>query len=113
MTAPVFLPAFTGWVKANTAKRRYCDRRGFHDPAWCLTRITPGEDWDRLDSLLRRLLGDDRGPADLNTGYYFAPKRLAPALAAAFARLGETDRLELRLLPAPPAGQTALHGRTA
>lgn len=106
-----FLLPFTGWV-APGPRRRYCDRRGYHDPAWMLARVSAGPDWDRLDETLRRIVGDERGPYDFVTRYTFAPKRYAQPLAEEFARLGHADRLQLRLLPDPPAGQITLDGRT-
>ncbi|WP_106430257.1 hypothetical protein [Streptomyces sp. SPB78] len=110
MNTPEFLPAFTGWERG--ARRRYCDRNGYHDPQWMLARVTAGPDWDRLDDTLRRIVGAARGPVDLTSRYAFTPKAFAGELAAEFARLGHADRIQLRLLPAPPAGQPTLDGRT-
>lgn len=106
---PTFLPPYTGWEHGY--HRRYLDRNGYHDPSWMLAKVKTGPDWNRLDDVLRDIVGRERGPADLATGYAFIPKRYAEQLTAEFTRLGHADRLDLRLLPDPPAGQITLDGK--
>ncbi|MFD5111465.1 hypothetical protein ACFWNG_03970 [Streptomyces sp. NPDC058391] len=103
---PMYLPAFPGWERPGL-RRRFCDRRSFHSPNWCLVKVTDGPGRAPFEKQLRAVVDGGRCPTDFHSGYTFMPTRLAEQLVQQFAALGDTDRLELRRLPACPADRAA------